>query len=196
MTLRHHIIDQSLEVEELISTTLGYLLNIEDWKKSTSFGYGSASLAFSQKMNIIKDLVDVNSVEEKKLISLVQIRNKFAHVKSVETLEDFFSLGSSTEDIKKSFRKWYPDLFKNTEIKEDEPEDIYIQCFDRLIKDTTEILNKILSKRRVENILKDRLDKVNIEILNNYMHRTYEESGEKKVVEIIKDAISQTSHKK
>lgn len=108
--IRLYILEHSLHLEEMISVSLGSILNI-DWKDSKSFGYSSTALSFNQKVRIIQDIKGLNKIEIQKLTDLMVIRNKFAHVKSVETFQDFFDIGGSGKEVKKNLDKWYSTKF-------------------------------------------------------------------------------------
>ncbi|MEO9884272.1 MAG: hypothetical protein ABJR05_11355 [Balneola sp.] len=98
------IIESTVWVEEVVSKTLGELIGI-DWKKSKSFGYGSSSLSFHQKIQIIQDLNGINKETKKKFTYLLNIRNKFVHVREVYTFSDFFSNSGNGSEIKRNFKK-------------------------------------------------------------------------------------------
>ena len=53
--LRFYIIEHTIEIEELISETLGKILGI-NYLESKSFGFKSSSFSFNQKAQIIQDL--------------------------------------------------------------------------------------------------------------------------------------------
>ncbi|WP_281631565.1 hypothetical protein [Flavobacterium luteolum] len=147
--LRLYILEHSLHVEELVSTALGYILEI-DWKKSKSFGYSSVSLSFNQKALIIQDLKGLDKNDIEKLSCFMAIRNKFAHVKSVNTFEDFFNSGKNGSDVKKSLIKFYP--IENSIIDDDLKFKI---SFFRLFLDIcTFLLSKVL-KHEYERGRKD-----------------------------------------
>lgn len=100
--LRSFIIEYSILIEELISKTLGELLKV-DWKKSKSFGFGSTSLSFNQKAQIVQDIKGFDSMDSKKNRHFIFIRNKFAHVREIETFDDLFEKTSNGNDVKKYF---------------------------------------------------------------------------------------------
>lgn len=87
---RAFVIDKCVQIEHLVSDTIGSILDI-DWKESKSFGQSGSSLSFNHKVNIIKDLKGLDKEEIKKFTCLMEIRNKFAHVLSVSTFKVFIS---------------------------------------------------------------------------------------------------------
>lgn len=104
--LRLYILEHTILIEENISSTLGEILNI-DWKNSKSFGFSSSSLSFNQKVQIIQDIQGLEKIEIQKLSDLMNIRNKFAHVRSIKTFNDFFNSGISGKEVKKNLDKWF-----------------------------------------------------------------------------------------
>lgn len=111
---RLYVISFSIQIEELISRTLATFLSINDWKKSNSLGYKSTSLSFNQKVYIIQDLKGIDSQMNKKLICLMQIRNKFAHIAEVDSFNKLFSVIPNGNDVKKELDKWYSELINDT----------------------------------------------------------------------------------
>ena len=104
--LRLCIIENSIYIEELISRTIGTILRIE-WEESKSFGFGSSSMSFNQKVQIIQDIKGIDKEIIKKFTCLLNIRNKFAHVLSISTFEELFSLTRNGNEIKNALKKWY-----------------------------------------------------------------------------------------
>lgn len=104
--LRLYILEHTILVEENISSTLGTILNI-DWRNSKSFGFSSSALSFNQKVQVIQDMQGLEKNEIQKLSDLMSIRNKFAHVRSIVTFNDFFNSGINGKIVKKNFDKWY-----------------------------------------------------------------------------------------
>lgn len=92
----------SVFIEEKISDTLGKLLGIVDLEKSKSLGSSSSCLSFFQKKNLILDIIS-NLEDQDKFTQFMEIRNKFAHVKKVNSFERLFE----THDSKKKLDKWY-----------------------------------------------------------------------------------------
>lgn len=147
--LRLYIIEHALYIEKLASVTLGHILGI-DWKNSKSFGNGSTALSFNQKIQIIQDLKDLNNVDIQKFSDFMGIRNKFAHVLSIKTFDDFFNSGKNGINIRKNLVKYY-DL-KNLEIEKDLKNKIY---FYRLFFDLLTILSQTIAKHETQTGKKD-----------------------------------------
>ena len=104
--LRFYVIEHTIEIEDLISETLGKILDI-DYLESKSFGFKSSSLSFNQKAQIIQDLRGMEKEELKKLSCLMNIRNKFAHVKQIENFDDLFIKTPNGKQIKNNLERWY-----------------------------------------------------------------------------------------
>lgn len=165
--LRLYILEHTLIVEELTSKTLGYILNI-DWEKSKSFGYGSSSLSFNQKIQIIQDMKTLDKEDVQKLSDLMYIRNKFAHINSIKLFSDLFNLGENGNKIKKNFDKWYSKKYDLTDL---EDEFRFKVIFYYLFLDATSIMLKVIAEDAIErgrnaakldflHILKDELIKL------------------------------------
>ena len=100
--IRLYILEYTLYIEELISETIGTILNI-DWQKSKSFGFSSSALSFNQKVIIIQDFKNITSEVKKKFNYLMSIRNKFAHVRHIETYSDFYNSAGDGIQIKNKY---------------------------------------------------------------------------------------------
>ena len=147
--LRLYILEHALHVEELVSTALGYILGIE-WKNSKSFGYSSAALSFNQKVVIIQDLKGFDKNDIQKLSDFMAIRNKFAHVKSINTFQDFFDSGKNAKDVQKNLIKFYP--IDNSSINDELK---YKVCFYKLFLEISLIILNKVAKHEYERGRKD-----------------------------------------
>jgi len=137
MNQRLLIIEISIVVEELVSSTLGTFLDI-DWKTSETLGSKSSALSFNQKVQIIQDLKTVDKTMINKLNCLMMIRNKFAHVGEIKSLEKLFTTTSNGIEIKKNLLKWYPNIKEESNIPND-----YFIYFEKLVGDIIDFLIKI-----------------------------------------------------
>jgi len=140
--LRLCIIENCIFIEETISFVLGTILNI-DWKESKSFGFRSTALSFNQKVQIIMDIKGLNSKELKQLTTLMNIRNKFAHLSEIKTFDDLFSKTKVGKKIQKNFKEWYFDKNGISDITTQNHEKIYRLCFYFLVHNVAEILIKL-----------------------------------------------------
>ena len=157
--LRLYVLEFTLVIEELISETIGSILNI-DWKNSKSFGFSSSSLSFNQKVFIIQDLRDITSDEFKKFTFLMNIRNKFAHIRFVETYYDFYTNSGNGKEIKSALEKWY-----SSKIPQDisqEEDDIFKVYFKLLCKDLISKLSEIILRTKLEKVNKSTDDYINL----------------------------------
>ncbi|SCY98802.1 hypothetical protein [Flavobacterium caeni] len=155
--LRLYILEHTLIIEESISEALGSILNIE-WEKSISFGHGSSSLSFNQKVQIIQDLKGIDKDRIQKLTDLMVIRNKFAHVKSIETFENLFEI-SSGKNVKKNLDKYYSDQIDELDVKDEETK--YKAFFFLLFFDIIVFLSFLIGGQKREQ----RREKEDLEIL-------------------------------
>ena len=173
--LRFYIIEHTIEIEELISVTLGRILGI-DYLESQSFGFKSSSLSFNQKVQIVQDLRGMEKEELKKLSCLMNIRNKFAHVKEIENFDDLFTKTANGKQIKHSLEQWYDnDKFDN--------EDKYRLYFLLLIEDLCYTLCNIqmnyvseqFRRKRRKDFFKEYVGQIQLELkkleLENDIHQ-------------------------
>lgn len=140
--LRLCVIENSIFIEELASRVLGNILDI-DWKNSKSFGHGSTSLSFFQKLQLIQDIKSINKEDLKKLTCLANIRNKFAHVSEINSFEKLFSDTGIGKEIQKAFLSWYFDSDGYVGIHPTKIEFVNRLCFYLLTSDVINILLKI-----------------------------------------------------
>ena len=135
---RYIVLELTVQIEEIISKTLGLILNI-DWIESESLGYKSSALSFNQKVRIIQDIKGLDNEIVKKFDTLMYIRNKFAHVKEINSFESLFLVSNNALDIKKKLHKWYSKEDDNFESEEDKN----LNYFIRLCINTQDCLIKI-----------------------------------------------------
>lgn len=140
--LRLCVIENSIFIEELASRVLGNILNI-DWKNSKSFGHGSSSLSFFQKLQLIQDIKGIDKEDLKKLTCLANIRNKFAHVSQINSFEKLFSESSVGKEIQSNYLKWYFDKDGYEGVHPTKIELVNRLCFYLLTSDVINILLKI-----------------------------------------------------
>ena len=101
------VIELSVLVEELISQTLGCIIDI-DWEKSKSLGFSSDSLSFNHKATLLSDKKNIPKDIKDKMETFMYIRNKFAHVNSINSFENLF-LYTKESKYKNNLNKWYPE---------------------------------------------------------------------------------------
>jgi len=135
---RSHIIETSIIIEELISKTLGLLLNI-DWKTSETLGYKSSAISFNQKVQIIKDLKGIDKTIVKKLNYFMTIRNKFAHIREISSYEKFFEVTSNGLEIKNHLQKWYSNPQHSQILTESDYTSYFISLTSEIIRFLTDI---------------------------------------------------------
>lgn len=106
MEIRYLIVQYATMLEEVCSLCLCELLLINK-ESSISFGYGSQSLSFNSKINLIADLTKTSSDLKGKFVLFSEIRNKFAHVFEVSSFHSFCSLGKEWEKKAKRLLNFY-----------------------------------------------------------------------------------------
>lgn len=107
--IRLCVIENCIMIETSISILIGAKLNI-DFQNSKSFGNGSSSLSFNQKVQIIQDIEGLEKEFVKKLSCLMNVRNKFTHVGEVSNFEKFFEISKNGKELKKDLHRWYPSV--------------------------------------------------------------------------------------
>ena len=76
---RNTVINYGVTIVKYMSMYLAFLLDINNYQTSTSFGNTSNALSLQQKLNLFSDLGYVEKEEKKKLKLFFEIRNQFAH---------------------------------------------------------------------------------------------------------------------
>lgn len=157
--------EESVFLEEVLSETLGSVMNIS-WIDSKSLGFGSQALSFNQKVTILQDKKEIPKDIKDKLTVLMHIRNKFAHVKTVDSFEKHFNLSQGGNQDKKFIDKWYNQNNLTNKYSEIE----YRFAFLKLCNEIFYCLFNIYLKDSVNKAVVERdhaLDKKFIEILMN-----------------------------
>lgn len=85
--LRSLILKYSIELEELASIYISRLLFIDDWQNTKSFGIGSSSLSFYQKIQLIND-ISSSRIDNAKINCFQIIRNKLMHTAQYNSLNE------------------------------------------------------------------------------------------------------------
>lgn len=135
---RFLVIESSIWLEELISKTIGFFLDI-NWKTSKSLGFGPSSLSLDQKTQIIQDLKGVDAMIINKFSCMMNIRNQFTHVREVNSFENFFKTHTEGEEIKKSLSKWYATDETEKLSEEEQTRKYYLLLFNELMDFLVEI---------------------------------------------------------
>ena len=122
-TTRAKVIETGVDFEESVSQIISMLLDVEK-DGSISFGYKSASLSFNHRINLLVDLkfIPKDIISDFQLFA--EIRNKFAHVKYIDSFTKCFEI--IPEKKNKILSNW-------SGSKEGlDDESIYNICFDIL----------------------------------------------------------------
>ncbi|POY38787.1 hypothetical protein C3L50_11680 [Flavobacterium alvei] len=101
-TPRGLVIELSVKTEEAVNLILSKLLGIKP-EESRSFGNSSQALSFNAKANLLLDLNQLDKLQREKFQIFMEIRNKFAHLNSVDTFEKCFALMGNYQRLKKIF---------------------------------------------------------------------------------------------
>lgn len=161
---RHIVIDHSVIIEELVTETIGRLLEI-DCNTSKALGPVSGGLSFHQKTLLITDKFGEIGNKSKKIIAFYQIRNKFAHL-TISTWTDFFSISDTYKKIEKDLNIWYDKEENNETSYENKVRLLYFYLTREIFYFLIEInkdwaVNK--GRKIAENDIKQKLFELTIE---------------------------------
>ncbi len=134
------VIQLGVNVEEAVSILLCKLLDI-DLQNNIAFGTSSFSLSFNNKITLLGDLKILGKKEKLLFEQFMQIRNKFAHVKSVDSFiacheilsknSPFIKLKQGFDNIYQSEEHYFDQIFRM----------LYIKIQTQLFKMVFEIAN-------------------------------------------------------
>lgn len=177
-TTRAKVIEAGVDFEESISQIISMLLDVEK-DSSISFGYKSASLSFNHRVNLLVDLKFI----PKEIISdfqlFAEIRNKFAHVKYIDSFTKCFKI--TPEKKTKFLSNW-----SGSKEGLDE-ESIYRICFDILCFTLSIWLRVTLSM--IRNKKKQELKKtVAVEMMRSFIN--YPKGDQKKHLQSFLSSIT------
>ena len=100
---RAFTIEMSVNFEHLLNVIIAQLLGVKN-EDTKSFGNSSQALSFNTKANLLLDLNYLNKEQRVKFQIFIEIRNKFAHLHSVDTYEKCFEQTNNYSQLKKLFR--------------------------------------------------------------------------------------------
>jgi hypothetical protein len=99
---RAFTVEMSVKIEHILNVIMAQLLGVID-EDSKSFGNSSQALIFNAKANLLLDLNYLNKEQRQKFQIFMGIRNKFAHIHSVDTFEKCFAQTNNYDQLKKLF---------------------------------------------------------------------------------------------
>lgn len=161
----------SLELELTLSTLLCTLLKI-DIDKSKSFGDSREALGFNQKVTLLLDLDAFDSTDKETLRVFMELRNKFMHVKQIDTYESVINRTKKLKFLKDK----YPDLFKNGE-----SEKVFEKVIIQFGLDCSKILTKGFDKLITEDVNKQ------VEDIQRAIHKAYADAVNKLATDFSKE---------
>ena len=137
-TTRGEVIEKGVSLEAGISSLIGMLLDI-DVENSRSLGSKSTSLSLNAKVSLLSDLKFVPNELIWQFQTFAEVRNKFAHLQSVDSFVKCFDI---LDDKKKKFVSTF-----GKKIDKDIDEEIKLSmCFSFLCMSLGIWLNLILKK--------------------------------------------------
>ena len=99
---RTFVIEMSVKIEHLLNQIIANLLFVKP-ENSRSFGTTSQALSFNAKANLLFDLDKLDKQQREKFQIFMEIRNKFAHLYSIDTFEKCFEQTKNYNRIKKIY---------------------------------------------------------------------------------------------
>jgi hypothetical protein len=92
----------SVKIEHLLNLIIANLLFVNT-ENSRSFGTTSQALSFNAKANLLFDLEKLDKEQREKFQIFMEIRNKFAHLYSINTFEKCFEQTKNYNRLKKVY---------------------------------------------------------------------------------------------
>ena len=99
---RAFTVEMSVKIEHILNVIMAQLLGVKH-EDTKSFGNSSQALSFNAKANLLLDLNYLDKEQRLKFQIFMEIRNKFAHIHSVDTFEKCFEQTNSYSQLKKLF---------------------------------------------------------------------------------------------
>lgn len=149
------VIQLGVNVEEAVSILLCKMLDI-DLKNNVAFGTSSFALSFNNKITLLSDLKILGKNEKLFFEQFMQIRNKFAHVKAVDSFvacHEILAKNSPFIKLKKEFENTFE---TEEQLLNEIFRMLYVQIQTQLFKMVFEIANSANNKAQ---------DKLNAQIL-------------------------------
>ncbi len=101
-TARALVMELSVKQEHAVNLIIAKLLDINA-EESRSFGTSNQALSFNAKANLLLDLKQLDKIQREKFQIFMEVRNKFAHLNSIDTFEKCFSALGNYKRLKLIF---------------------------------------------------------------------------------------------
>lgn len=101
-TARALVMELSVKQEHAVNLIIAKLLGVKA-EESRSFGTSNQALSFNAKANLLLDLKQLNKLQREKFQIFMEVRNKFAHINSIDTFEKCFSKLGNYKRLKAIF---------------------------------------------------------------------------------------------
>lgn len=95
-------VEMSVKIEHILNVIMAQLLRVKH-EDTKSFGNSSQALNFNVKANLLLDLNYLVKEQRLKFQIFMEIRNKFAHIHSVDTFVKCFEQTNNYNQLKKIF---------------------------------------------------------------------------------------------
>ncbi len=141
---RTFVVEMSVKIEHFLNEIVCQLLQVKA-EDSRSFGHTSQSLSFNAKANLLLDLNYLDKEHVKKFQIFMEVRNKFAHVYSVDTFEKCFALTGNYNNLKRIF-----EVDEDGENKEEDMTYMFISLSIDLANTLSELRDRIYKEMAIK----------------------------------------------
>lgn len=152
---RAKILKYSLIIENNLSYLVAFLLDIENFDNSYSFGNGSSSLSFNQKVNLLLDTKSLSKEDKIKLTYFMNIRNQFMHNIDANT---YVECTKNIDGLLAGLKKNYKSIFDNNNDIEIALEKVVEELFRDCLRSFVEFKGGLNAK--LQAIADERVKKV------------------------------------
>jgi len=159
--LRSRIMECGVIIEDIATLAIGHIMKIEP-KGSKVIGHTSSSISFNHKILFISEIKGLPKDIKHKLQVFMEIRNKFAHVKSVDSFKSLFAIEEvRKQKHQKKLETWYKDQGE----KEDTFEDQFRHYFALLTDEICEYLRNQVFQHIYESVSEQTRNDLNAEFI-------------------------------
>lgn len=144
LSSRAFVVEMSVKIEHILNLIMAQLLGVK-YEETRSFGNSSQALSFNAKANLLLDLNYLDKEHGQKFQIFMEIRNKFAHVYSVDTFEKCFAHTKNYNQLKKLLG-----IDEDGESKEKDMEYLFISLSMDIAMTLNELKDKIQHEMAVK----------------------------------------------
>lgn len=141
---RAFTVEMSVKIEHILNLIIAQLLGVK-YEDTRSLGNSSQALSFNAKANLLLDLNYLDKEHGQKFQIFMEIRNKFAHLHSVDTYEKCFAQTKNYNQLKKLF-----EIDKDGDNLEEDMEYLFIVLSMDIAMTLDKIKDRIYSEMAVK----------------------------------------------